>query len=171
MMCKENGALRRPSILLSLALAAITLAAVGTAERTAGAEAEQPCFVEVVINPESRVEAHRGTVPARLRQGVWQSFRVCFQNDAKVTAVPRVISPNAPADKHRDRWLDVRLEPADKRLTGAVREYRILRLRSRDTGPREATFLFDVGQGTQDLGFRGQVSALFQCSPPEGGSK
>lgn len=171
MISRGCGTPRRLSTLLSIPLAAVTLAAAGTANPPAGAEADQPCFVEVVINPESRVEAHRGTVPARLRQGVWQSFRVCFKNDAKVTAVPRVISPNAPAGKHRDRWLDVRLEPAEKRLTGVDREYRILRLRSRDIGPREATFRFDVGQGTQDLGFRGQVSALFQCSTFDGKMK
>ncbi|HCN79312.1 MAG TPA: hypothetical protein DIT13_19275, partial [Verrucomicrobiales bacterium] len=40
---------------------------------------------------------------------------------------------------------------------------RIIQIYSRDTGKREATFTFDTGQGTQDLGFRGETSILFSC--------
>jgi hypothetical protein len=132
---------------------------------TLGAQAEAPCLLLVRISPEARVAAERGTVSARLRQGVWQSCTICFENEAQVTAIPRIVSPNAPSGRDRDHWLDVRLDPPGKRLTGSRREYRTLRLRSRDAGPREATFRFDVGQGTQDLGFRGQVPILFQCLP------
>ena len=157
--------------ILTLSLT-MTLMTFGT-KQLARAEAELPCLFHVTINPESRVEVHRGTGPARLRQGDWQSFRVCFENGAKITAIPRVVSPNAPAGKDRDHWLEMRLEPAAKRLTGSGKEYRTLLLRSRDVGPHEATFRFDVGQGTEDLGFRGQASVLFQCStaPPLGGRK
>jgi hypothetical protein len=119
----------------------------------------------VRISPESRVSGERGAVDTRLRQGVWRAFRVCFENEAQVTAVPRIVSPNAPRGSRRDQWLDLRLEPAGKRLTGSRREWRTVRLRSRDTGAREATFRFDVGQGTQDLGFRGDITVLFQCLP------
>jgi hypothetical protein len=40
-------------------------------------------------------------------------------------------------------------------------------LYSRDRGSREAKLAFDVGQGTQDLGFRGETDVLFQCSAAE----
>ena len=40
-------------------------------------------------------------------------------------------------------------------------EYRIIQLFSRDRGKREAKLMFDVGQGTQDLGFRNEVNLLF----------
>lgn len=145
-----------------------TLPAIGLALfalMAAPSAAEAPCLLLVRISPEARVAAERGAVSARLLQGVWQSFPVCFDNQARVTAVPRIVSPNAPAGRDRDHWLDVRLEPAGKRLSGSRREYRTLRLRSRDAGHREATFAFDVGQGTQDLGFRGQVPILFRCLP------
>lgn len=142
----------------------LALAAVITAIGTAGAGADVPCLFTVNINPESRVTVERGNVPARLQQGVWQSFRLCFNNEAKITAVPRVASQNAPLGKDRNHWLEIRMEPAVKRLSGG-REYRTLRLRSRDAGQREATFSFDVGQGTEDLAFRAQVSVLFQCLP------
>jgi hypothetical protein len=132
---------------------------------TVGAEAEAPCLLLVRISPEARVAAERGAVSAHLRQGVWQAFRVRFDNEAQVTAVPRIVSPNAPLGKGRDQWLDMRLDPPGKRLSGSRREYRTLYLRSRDAGPREAMFRFDVGQGTEDLGFRGEVPVLFQCLP------
>ena len=44
-------------------------------------------------------------------------------------------------------------------------EYRILQLYSRDAGRREATLVFNVGQGTQDLGFRSEVPILFHAAP------
>jgi hypothetical protein len=44
-------------------------------------------------------------------------------------------------------------------------EYRIVSLYSRDAGQREAKLQFNVGQGTQDLGFRSEVDILFQCLP------
>jgi hypothetical protein len=47
----------------------------------------------------------------------------------------------------------------------------ILRLRSSEAGKREATLQFDVGQGTQDLGFRAEVPILFTVRPASGGQK
>ena len=41
----------------------------------------------------------------------------------------------------------------------------LVSLYSRDAGKREARFSFDVGQGTQDLGFRGDADVLFDCAP------
>jgi hypothetical protein len=42
-------------------------------------------------------------------------------------------------------------------------EYRIARLYSHAAGRREASLAFDVGQGTQDLGFRNELPILFEC--------
>ena len=41
----------------------------------------------------------------------------------------------------------------------------MIELYSRDVGQREAKLMFDVGQGTQDLGFRNELNVLFQCEP------
>ena len=65
-----------------------------------------------------------------------------------------------------DRWLDLEMHdsaPLTPKLSGAPLEYRILSLYSRDSGPREATLAFDVGQGTQDLAFRAEIALLFEC--------
>jgi hypothetical protein len=44
-------------------------------------------------------------------------------------------------------------------------EYCVVELYSRDSGKREANLSFDVGQGTQDLGFRNEANLLFDCLP------
>ena len=46
--------------------------------------------------------------------------------------------------------------------SGRPVEYAILLVTSREAGRRESTIGFDVGQGTQDLGFRGEVPVLFR---------
>ena len=66
------------------------------------------------------------------------------------------------------RWLDVGMydsPPMNERLSGLGLEYRVVELFSRDSGKREAKLAFDVGQGTQDLGFRNEVNLLFDCQP------
>jgi hypothetical protein len=66
------------------------------------------------------------------------------------------------------RFLDIAMfdsQPLAKTLSGLRVEYRIISLYSRDTGKREASLEFNVGQGTQDIGFRNAVPILFNCLP------
>jgi hypothetical protein len=56
-------------------------------------------------------------------------------------------------------------QPLRPTLSGLGVEYRIIQLYSRDDGQREARIAFDVGQGTQDLGFRNEIDLLFGCLP------
>ena len=55
--------------------------------------------------------------------------------------------------------------PLKPTLSGLALEYRLLQIYSRDAGQREAKISFNVGQGTQDLGFRSDVDILFTCEP------
>ena len=48
-------------------------------------------------------------------------------------------------------------------LSGVKLEYRIVLIYSRDAGKRAAVFSFDVGQGSQDIGFRNDVIVTFDC--------
>ncbi|MGE0759148.1 MAG: hypothetical protein AB7O38_19180, partial [Pirellulaceae bacterium] len=143
------------------------------------------CLLGVSINPESRVKVARGPAAASLHEQGWRVFLVKVQNEAGVTAPLRVTSPNAaplyarstsasrPAGQVKpedvpQRWLDVATydeQPMVRPLSGLELEYRIVQLYSRDRGRREATLACDVGQGTQDLGFRNEVSILFECQP------
>jgi len=146
---------------------------------------DQLCLVGVHINPESRVKAYLGPASKHLMQQGWRLFLVKTFNEAGVTSKLRCTSPNAapihdggraasePKETFtkRDlvnRWLDVSMaerKPLGERLSGLELEYRVIELFSRDLGKREATLLFDVGQGTQDLGFRSEVNILFDCQP------
>jgi hypothetical protein len=143
------------------------------------------CLVGVSINPESRVKVAAGEAAPKLLQQGRRVFLVKVHNEAGVTAPLRVSSPNAePLVKRSsgsadpklsikphevgERWLDVAMldgQPLNKGLSGLPLEYRLIELYSRDVGRREAKLVFDVGQGTQDLGFRNEVNILFNCEP------
>jgi hypothetical protein len=143
------------------------------------------CLVGVGINPEGRVRAARGPAEARLAQHGWRLFLVKVQNEAGVTAELKAESPNAaplykrstgsaepaatiPATEVPHRWADVSMasdRPLNKTLSGLALEYRVLQIYSRDAGRREARIGFNAGQGSQDLGFRGDVDILFDCQP------
>lgn len=147
------------------------------------------CLAVVTINPESRVSVVEGPAPKELVQQGWRTFLVKVHNEAGITAVLEVGSPQAgpayelgkgarqrpqtesrlvTAAESAQRFLDVASfgkQPLKPQLSGLVVEYRIVQLYSRDAGPREATLTFNVGQGTQDLGFRSELPLLFQCLP------
>ena len=140
----------------------------------------------VTITPEQRVKVERGAAKAILDEAGWRQYLVRVENEAGVTARLAVSSPQAkemyvkgsppvaPHAKPRDpgepaistRWLDLQMfeaPPMQPTLSGLGLEYRIVQLYSRDAGKRDATFSFDTGQGTQDLGFRNETSVLFDC--------
>ena len=56
-------------------------------------------------------------------------------------------------------------QPMTTNLSGLEVEYAIALVYSSDAGKREATIGFDIGQGTQDLGFRAEVPVLFDVRP------
>lgn len=135
---------------------------------------DRHCLVGVQINPESRVKAQQGPARPELVEQGWRTFLVKVQNEAGITAALAVESPNAgrlagsPEGLVSRRFLDIQMftkQPMRAHLSGLEVEYRILQLYSRDAGKREARLVFDVGQGTQDLGFRSQVDILFLARP------
>ena len=139
----------------------------------------------VHINPEQRVKVERGPAAAQLNQSGWTLFLLKVHNEPGINPQLNAISPNAVPVVRRstgskspkqdvkpqdiaDRWLDLMTfdqKPLTKTLTGLTVEYRILQLYSRDAGKREAKLSFNVGQGSQDLGFRNELNILFNCQP------
>jgi hypothetical protein len=150
---------------------------------------DRHCLVEVTINPESRVSAKEGPAARDLMQQGWRTFIIKVVNEAGVTAPLRIDSPQAgpayqtgrgsrerpqtdqklvTAAESAQRFLDIASytkQPLKPELSGLNVEYRLVQLFSRDAGKREATLVFDVGQGTQDLGFRSEVPLLFRSVP------
>lgn len=132
------------------------------------------CIAGVEINPESRVKVQQGPAKAELVEQGWRAFLVKVNNQAGITAVLAVDSPNAgqlansPAGAVNRKWMDIALfnkQPMKPHMSGLELEYRIVQFYAKDAGKREAKLLFDVGQGSQDLGFRSEVDILFTINP------
>ncbi len=139
----------------------------------------------VDINAESRVKVEPGPATPELVEGGTRLFLVKVINQANVTAPLRVASPNSgnvyiqsngnPEPKIEltpqnaaDRWAEISIydkPPMDRRLSGLALDYRILQIYSRDSGQRSAQISFNVGQGSQDIGFRNDIVVLFTALP------
>jgi hypothetical protein len=137
------------------------------------------------INPESRVKVEQGPAKPELVQAGTRLFLVKVLNHAHVTAELNVESPNGgnvyigstgnPAPPMQltlrdatERWASISLfqrPPMRKRLSGLALEYAILEVYSRDAGQRSAQISLNVGQGSQDIGFRNDVLIVFTAVP------
>jgi len=135
----------------------------------------------VDINPESRVKVEQGAARPELVEAGTRLFLVKVINNGHVTAPLAVESPNSGAVYIRstgnpappiqltpresaERWADISLyqrPPMGRRLSGLGLEYAVLEVYSRDAGERSAKISFNVGQGSQDIGFRNDVTILF----------
>lgn len=147
------------------------------------------CVVD--ISPESRVKAQRGPAAAQVQQAGYTPVLIKVINHATSVARLQISSPQAGPSyagvakltmereqqthlrenentQGADRFLEVSLfnaPPMTANLSGLEAEYAIALIYSGEAGKREATLVFDIGQGTQDLGFRAEVPVLFQVSP------
>lgn len=142
----------------------------------------------VTLNPEVRVKVARGPAMPSLQQGGFTPVLVKVLNASTVTQPLRISSPqagpvysgasldilkrqaqtelneNENKDQKQDRFLEVemfRAAPMTAELSGLAAEYAIALIYSHEHGKREATIRFDVGAGTPDIGFRGEVPILF----------
>ena len=165
-------------------------AAMGRADEAAAvAELErvldQYALTIVTINAESRVKVQVGPAKPELEQEGTRLFLVKVNNGAGVTAKLQVQSENSGAvytrsdfsaepamkltpEDAKQRWADISLydqNPMSERLSGLALEYWIISIYSRDAGERSAKLSFNVGQGTQDIGFRNEATVLFKILP------
>lgn len=146
----------------------------------------------VSLNPEVRVKVARGPARPVLQQSGFTPVIVKVLNDSTVTRQLRIASPqagpvyagaslnilkrqaqtelndNENVNNQTDRFLSVEMfqsAPMTRELSGLEVEYAIALIYSHESGKREATIQFDVGAGTQDIGFRGEVPVLFDVRP------
>ena len=146
----------------------------------------------VHINPEARVKVARGPAQAALQQAGYAPVLVKIVNESRGTQRLRIASPhsgpvyagmsrlsaermqqqhmrdNENTDRRTDRFLDLEMftaSPMTASLSGLEAEYAVALIYSSESGRREATVTFDVGQGTQDLGFRAELPVLFDVKP------
>ncbi len=155
------------------------------AVRTIEATLDKRALVTVEINAESRVQVEPGQAKPELLEFGTRVFLVKVINQAGVTSPLAVESPNSgpvyiksdgsaeppqilTPEEARERWADISLynkNPLSPRLSGLRVEYRILEIYSHDRGQRSAKIGFNVGQGTQDIGFRNEIILLFNILP------
>ncbi|MCB1066259.1 MAG: CehA/McbA family metallohydrolase [Verrucomicrobiae bacterium] len=151
-------------------------------------------LVVVSMNPEVRVKSTRGPADAHLQQHAYTPVLLKILNDSTNTAALNLTSPQAGPVYHGEhigsltrqgqlelksegtgsndtlasRFLQVEMfrdRPMTPHLSGLEVEYAIALIYATESGKREATLAFDVGEGTQDLGFRGDVPVLFDIRP------
>jgi hypothetical protein len=168
--------------------AALAIADEGEAVAGIQRVLDRHVLLEVHINPESRVKVTQGSaVPELVEEGT-RLFLVKVINEAGVRAPLVVQSPQHGATSvsawrsgnaaeppltltpamAREKWADISLyekSPFGRALTGLAVEYRILEVFSRDAGQRAAQIAFNVGQGSQDVGFRNDVLVVFDAKP------
>ena len=146
----------------------------------------------VSLNPEVRVKVARGPAPAKLHQAGFTFHLVKVLNESTVTRQLRIMSPqagpvysgaaegilarqaqtelktNENIAGATDRFLELEMfasQPMTRQLSGLPVEYAIAMIYCSESGQLEATIGFDVGAGTQDIGFRGEVPILFDVEP------
>jgi hypothetical protein len=173
---------------LGTPLAKATSQALAAADQTRDVRAIQKALdplvlVVVTINPESRVKANRGPTEVKLQQAGYTPVLFKVVNESTVKKPLRVMSPQsgpvyglptrtAERDPNYDpkavqRFAQVEMydkPPMTKELSGLTCEYVLGLIYSTEAGKREITLGFDVGQGNQDLGFRGEVPILFDIA-------
>src|SRR5262245_20205195 len=153
---------------------------------------DERVLLVVAINPESRVKVMRGPAAAAIQQGGYTAAFVKVINESTITKRLRIVSPqagpvyagvaalslqrqrqtelgeNQNKSNNPERFLGVEMfeaAPMTDRLSGLEVEYAIALIYCHEPGKREATIGFDVEQGNQDLGFRGEVPVLFDVKP------
>jgi hypothetical protein len=140
-------------------------------------------LLQVSINPEARVKVNRGPAEATIQQSGFVPKLVKIVNESTVKKVLAITSPQAGpvySDPGKDkkqqgadpgivkRFLHLEMytaPPLTGNLSGLKVEYAIALIYSSEAGKREATIGFDIGQGSQDLGFRGETPVLFDVKP------
>ena len=146
----------------------------------------------VSINPENRVKVQRGPGKVKIQQAGFTPLLVKVINQSTIARPLVIKSPqagpvyagialgtlvrqaqtelkeNENTAGRTDRFLNVEMfsaPPMTRNLSGLEAEYAIALISSTESGKREGIIQFDVGQGTQDLGFRGEVPVLFEVQP------
>ncbi|MBI5775154.1 MAG: CehA/McbA family metallohydrolase [Verrucomicrobia bacterium] len=167
-------------------------AAIAARDAAGVQEALDPLVLCVVdINPEARVKAQRGPAKAVVQQAGYTPVLVKVINHGESIARLHVNSPQAGPSyagaskgslgRERQlhlgenentnkvhRFLEVEMfnaPPMTPDLSGLKVEYALALIYSSEAGKREAVLAFDIGQGTQDLGFRAEVPVLLDVRP------
>ncbi|TWU06367.1 CehA/McbA family metallohydrolase [Stieleria varia] len=121
------------------------------------------------VNPESRVKISAKRERIELLQGRPQRFLIQLENTAGITAPLGIQAIDITADPPQAAtWCDIRVIDSpfsSVYCTGAVDEFKVVEILVHEEGLREVRLVADVGQGTQDLGFRATADIQIHAEP------
>jgi len=121
------------------------------------------------VNPESRVKLAAVSPLPELVVDRTHRFLLEVRNDARIRAPLRVVATDHSTTPPRlARFCAVGLVDgvaSSSFLSGAEREWKIVEIRLLEEGRREVHLEADVGQGTQDIGFRAAADLLLRGVP------
>ncbi len=115
----------------------------------------------VSINPEGRVKLARGPAEATLVRGQRRFAVVKVLNASGAQQRLTVRGKYAGAAENPFAVAFVTHGGVSPDLTGLGVEYRLMAVTASAAGRHELTVVVEAGQGTQELGFRGEAPALF----------
>ncbi|WP_020476321.1 hypothetical protein [Zavarzinella formosa] len=115
----------------------------------------------VSINPEGRVKLARGPAVATFVRGEARHMlvKVVNQSGAQQRLTVRGAYAGSPENPFTLAFASHGKITPD--LTGQPVEYRIMAITASATGKHELSVTIEAGQGTQELGFRGESPVLF----------
>ena len=117
------------------------------------------CVAVVQVSPESRVSSMQGPAALELLEGDDRLMLVKVINEAGVTSPLRVRSTEESIDA-----TTITERPLSPRLSGQKLEYAVIAVRSSVAGQVATVLQFDVGQGSQDVGFRSDLALTFTAA-------
>jgi len=123
-------------------------------------------LLEVRINPEGRVKIARGPATTHLAAGkpVPVLVKVVNGSGGQQRLKPILKCPGETVCPVSAAWLE-KAPGLGQDLNSLLVEYRLLLLTGQKPGLFEITCAMEAGQGTQDLGFRGETPLLLRVKP------
>ena len=153
------------------AVSTLSAKAWTNAQKAADAEALQEALdaqavLEVRINPEGRVKLARGLGSTSLQAGKPTPLLVKVVNGSggQQRLKPLLQCPGLANSPIQAAWFQG-APGLGQDLNGHLVEYRLLLLTASKPGLFEVVFSMEAGQGTQDLGFRGETPLLLRVKP------
>jgi hypothetical protein len=145
---------------------ALTAATRATEAEDLQEKLDPAALLEIRINPEGRVKVARGLGATTLETGkpIAVLVKVVNGSGGQQRLKPILKCPGEPTPPVTAAWLE-KTPGLGQDLNGLLVEYRLLLLTGQRPGLFEITFAMEAGQGTQDLGFRGETPLLVRVKP------
>lgn len=128
---------------------------------------EGQALLVIQINPEGRVKVQRGPAAAQLVAGRPRAFLMRVDN---ASGGQQQLKPKGTYVGARNNPFTLKIAKVASlgaELGGLPVEYRLLTVTAQHPGKQELTIGIEAGQGTQDIGFRGEVPVLFTVTGPD----